>query len=332
MQQENWSGLARFVGVRDECISAGLLGRLAARMAELPSEFDDVLVENAKQRKTVRVGVAHRIAPQQPENIPMVEQFNAWVASSGFDGDRGVAGARGWLYSRLTFKIDYIDRVCGITSAQRRKLELAGRGDIKRFCDEVADKRRKLPFIEQSPEKVAEFRLECRRLFASFGNELFEDGSLLSKSIPKTLDLQQLIAFQTALRETTLLQHRAGVDLIVRSLDIAVGLCDQQRQRLTELLLQETTPLPRFGSGGIDLDLELMMREAAEIPAVKFLPICDDFQGRTLNALFTHFREGAARAAGESRSDQAEPIIVSLIDGLAAGSARSAGSCDTRGE
>ena len=65
-------------------------------------------------------------------------QIDRWLF--GLDGD--VDSARLLSESRLKSRIDYIDRLCSLTPDQRKKLELAGRGDIKRFFDQVAERKK----------------------------------------------------------------------------------------------------------------------------------------------------------------------------------------------
>src|SRR5262245_6097699 len=49
----------------------------------------------------------------------------------------GLAGARARLGQVLSKKIRLVDRVCGLDEVQKRKLELAGRGDVKQLFDRV---------------------------------------------------------------------------------------------------------------------------------------------------------------------------------------------------
>jgi hypothetical protein len=55
--------------------------------------------------------------------------------SSIFQTDRDATGARRRLDSQLSLQLEEIDRVCKLTEAQKVKLQLAARGDIKRFFD-----------------------------------------------------------------------------------------------------------------------------------------------------------------------------------------------------
>ena len=63
---------------------------------------------------------------------------------SGFSAG-GVArlGARTRLDANLALRIDDLDRACAVTELQKKKLKLAGLGDIKRYYDRVEDLKRK---------------------------------------------------------------------------------------------------------------------------------------------------------------------------------------------
>src|SRR6516225_3632447 len=68
-------------------------------------------------------------ARAQVQPIWTDEMFDQWV----FQQDRNVAGARRRLESQLTLRIDEVDRASQLTDAQKKKLQLAGKGDMKRF-------------------------------------------------------------------------------------------------------------------------------------------------------------------------------------------------------
>ncbi len=59
---------------------------------------------------------------------------------------------------RLRQKIAIVDRVCGLTGPQKEKLELAGRGDIKRLFDRVEK-------VARHFELVKDDRQEAERLY-----------------------------------------------------------------------------------------------------------------------------------------------------------------------
>ena len=68
---------------------------------------------------------------------PMLEESFADQIDEVFRTLRGPAGAQSKLDSSLSLRIGGLERTCHITEAQKDKLRLAGRGDIKRFFDKV---------------------------------------------------------------------------------------------------------------------------------------------------------------------------------------------------
>ena len=57
------------------------------------------------------------------------EMFDQWV----FQQSRNVAEARRRLDCMLALRIEEVDRAAQLTDAQKQKLRLAGKGDMKRF-------------------------------------------------------------------------------------------------------------------------------------------------------------------------------------------------------
>ena len=78
---------------------------------------------NAKQANAMAVLLA-----QQAANFDQLEQ---WV----FGRFGGSGGARNKLDSSLLLRIEDLERACDLTDDQKKKLRVAGRGDIKRHTD-----------------------------------------------------------------------------------------------------------------------------------------------------------------------------------------------------
>lgn len=84
-----------------------------------------------------------------------------------------------------------MDLICRLTDAQKRKLRLAGGGDIKRFFDRVETVR---PKADPAPDDVQ----RCGHLFLDRMDTarppragLFEQGSLFSKTLKTALTAGQ---------------------------------------------------------------------------------------------------------------------------------------------
>src|SRR5437867_3109060 len=68
-------------------------------------------------------------AQPRPAVVPTDEVLNIWV----FALPGGAVTLRSRLESSLQREVSRVDQMYGLTPEQMKKLELAGRGDIKRF-------------------------------------------------------------------------------------------------------------------------------------------------------------------------------------------------------
>ena len=87
-----------------------------------------------------RAGVQEKAEPEARQAAPsdrpvaltdeQFQQYERWVF-----GPTGVDGAREHLDATLQWKIRRVDDAFDLTRDQKKKLEVAGQGDIKRFFD-----------------------------------------------------------------------------------------------------------------------------------------------------------------------------------------------------
>jgi hypothetical protein len=106
---------------------------------------------------------------------------------------RDAAAVRREMNRFLRQKIAETDLICGLSDQQKQKLQLAGRGDLKRLFDRIDEGRRKLLNADESE---ADAILQALREGAASLNEAvrsdpFEQGSLFSKTWARTLTLEQ---------------------------------------------------------------------------------------------------------------------------------------------
>jgi hypothetical protein len=200
------------------------------------------------------------------------EQFHQWIDQVALGSEDGLPVARTDLETVLDLKIEYLERTCAITAMQKRKLQLAGRGDIKRFFDRVADHRQRYEEVKDSQQELGKLETEIQSLAKLRGKPMFEEGSIFKKTLSRLLSADQTARIEAAARQSRSFRHRAKVDLFVQSLDIVAGLSDRQRERLTELLLRETRPAR---NSFVDFDVEIVIAQTAELPESKIRPIFD---------------------------------------------------------
>jgi hypothetical protein len=95
------------------------------------------------------------------------------------------AAARDRLNVLLQLKIHEIDPTRHMTIAQKEKLRLAGRGDIKRFFDQVERKRTEFALLTADPVKCSQFIQELQPLRRRFAFGPFGEGSIFTKTLKR---------------------------------------------------------------------------------------------------------------------------------------------------
>jgi Leucine-rich repeat (LRR) protein len=101
---------------------------------------------------------------------------------------------RNWLDSQLRSKIAVVDRTMHLTDAQREKLQLAGRGDIKHFIDRIEQDRRQFESVTDdalTEDLLAILTRTTRRLKEKLDSGLFDDGSLFTMTLNRSLTSEQ---------------------------------------------------------------------------------------------------------------------------------------------
>jgi hypothetical protein len=242
------------------------------RFARAQDDDEPVENENAQAVNNLRTVMINQ--------GPNLEQMDQWV----FGRYGGSGGARNKLDSSLLVRIQDLERACGITEAQKQKLRLAGRGDIKRFFDKVEALKRK--FQQGQNEPNTNIWQEIQPLQVELNTGLFGDDSLYAKTIRRTLSADQAARFDSVSRERKSFRFRATVEWFVAHLDKGLGLTDLQRQRFVELLVNEAEPPKKFGLG----DYWYLLLQTARLPESKLKPIFDAPQWRLLSRQFVQAR------------------------------------------
>jgi len=128
----------------------------------------------------------------KPEPVPIIpaeDSFDDWA----FGGKSGEERFRNQLDKLLQRKIHEVEQVFQLTEAQRRKLKLAGRGDIQRLLEMVEDARREFQLARSDLRRLAELQKDLRLVELRVSDGLFEMGSLFAKTLRKMIDEKQLI-------------------------------------------------------------------------------------------------------------------------------------------
>lgn len=168
--------------------------------------------------------------------------------------DRNVLGgteveARNKCKNAISVRIAFVELSCQLTLDQRKKLELAGGGDVERFFCAYKHLKSEMKFGSLTMDEWNAMWQKMSPLQTRFQAGLHEHDSLLMKTVSSTLDHDQLEKFQD-------LQRRRAVGLYGKYLRVAVQMIEQQapltidqRTRLTDLLLEKADLPGYYGDG-----------------------------------------------------------------------------------
>ena len=204
------------------------------------------------------------------------QQFDQWVF--GNIGTANATIARNKLESLLTLNVEDLERNCGLNPIQKKKLLVAGHGDIKRFFDRVEELRKKFDKVKNDQNAFGLMWQDIQQLQAAFQAGFFSDTSIFNKAVRSTLNQEQVLKHENVLRDRLLYRYGARVDLAIELLNNSVGFTDDQRQQLLKLLTEEVRPPKRLGQNDYYAVLYLL----AKLPDQKVKTIFDDIQYKSL--------------------------------------------------
>jgi hypothetical protein len=259
------------------------------------------------------------VQPGQRVWVMTDDQFDQWV----FGAPRNPRGGRNKLDSLLTLHVDDVARICHLTEAQKRKLLLAGRGDIKRFFEKVDEKRKKFEKVKTDQNKIGEIYQELVPLQTFLQSGLFSQGSFYDKTLRTILSQQDQGACQARVEERNQFRYRAKIELVVTQLDQSVGFRADQRRRLIEHILSETQPPKRYGQ----YDYYIVLYQASKVPADKLKPLFEERQWALLQRSLNqgrgmeHFLRAQGLLPARAEGDVAVEFVKALRPQLRVGPA-----------
>jgi hypothetical protein len=206
----------------------------------------------------------------------------------GGDGD-----PREILERMVSLRIVELTLECSLTAAQVQKLQLAGKGDVKRFIDRLDDLARRLDDPAADAQVLRSVLADWNTIEMNWRTEFLGPGSLLTKMLKTTLTLQQATMRQVAVTDQRRQRYERSIAVATRSLQANLGLSDRQSARLAQLLIKETRPPRKFGNAS---DIPLVLFEAASLPEERLRPIFDDSQWQTLKRWLDAYKAGAGGA------------------------------------
>ena len=238
----------------------------------------------------------------QVQNFEMPEnQFDQWV----FENFPTVAAARKKLEQMLMLQMDDVDRACQLSEVQKKKLQLAGRGDMLQFFEQVEVVRKKFLLVRKDQQKFNEIWQDISPLQVKFQAGLFSDDSFYHKTLRNMLKGEQLSKYSLIDGERRKFQYRAKVELVVAMLENALPLRDEQRQKVITLIVEETNPPRSFGQ---QQDYYVVMWNISKIPEKTLKPLFSDAEWKILNQQFAQVRglEQWLKQSGALAKDEAD--------------------------
>jgi hypothetical protein len=256
-------------GERRACAQADEEKEDAPPAAERRGE--DVAIDGAMQREWMRAACK-----------PQVEQLRARALPR-------TPTERSPLERLLTHRITELKAQCALTDAQVKKLELAGKGDIKRFADRILDLSRKLDDSASRLEDLQAAFSDCESLKNNLNAGIFGDGSFLAKTLLKTLTPEQTARRARSLAEERQTRYERFVWKAVRTLQGNLALRDQQAERLARQLLAHSRPPREYGRV---FEFAFVVFQLSRLPEDTIKPIFEDRQWRELQGWFAPYKGG----------------------------------------
>lgn len=184
------------------------------------------------------------------------------------------------LESRLRKRVNQLARTADLSQEQREKLLLAGEWDIHHFVDRIVAIKEKYERLQATD--LNRLFQDVRPLLTAAREGIFDADSLFGKLLSKMLTPEQVARYEKTEQQRTLFQHRAGVRMTALRLSTALGLSDNQRQHLEEVLFHETRPTRINGSAFPAAYFLAVYVQLDRVPAERLKSFLDPWQWQAL--------------------------------------------------
>ncbi len=222
--------------------------------------------------------------PAQPDEAMTDDPFDQRIYGPG-----GPGAARNRIESDLAGEIGRIDQMYRLSPDQKKKLSVAGRGDIKRLFDRAEQAK---AILHRSKGVLIRIPRELRPLPNQVQLDLFGGESLFAKTLKSTLTTEQRACHE---REQ-LAFYRSRVEWMVPQIHHGLQLSDEQRRRFVDAIVEETRPLEKYGK----YDLLALLFQATRLPEGRLKTIFDDAQWGLLRQEFD--LRGGRRSSSPSKA------------------------------
>ena len=228
------------------------------------------------------------MVPAQPKQIFPI---NDRMTDSQFEEmilGKDLASAKKFLESRLDWEITRTNQLYQLSPGQKKKLETAGKGSMKRLFDRVEEAKVQFQRAGGDFAQIGPLLQEFEPFQQGQHAYLFGVDSMFAKTLKNTLTPVQI-----ATRAKTIYAER--VEWMASLLDKPLGLKPDQHQRFVRLIVEETPPLTRYGS----FDYDAVMYQTSRLPRDKIKSILDEAQLAKLLVRFSQADRMANILIGE---------------------------------
>lgn len=214
--------------------------QIAIRRLVVPKGGQRLVVDDDDDDAVQRVAEVERFVLSE-------QQFDQMVFGGGVrrvldgggrqvvDGQGSADGVRRQMESILDGEIRTVDARCSLNEAQKKKLQLAGRGDIARWLSRVSELRAKFTATPMDQRQYQAIMVELRPLRTVPQLGPFGESSLLRKTLRTTLSDEQLPRYRALVRERAV----QAVENALRILDsqTRTKLVGDNRQKFIDTLV-----------------------------------------------------------------------------------------------
>lgn len=214
-----------------------------------------------------------------------VDYLHAEFESLIFPADAETA--RQELVSSLTVEIGKVNRCCDLGPEQVEKLNLLGRGDIRRYFARFEASKDAFVNAIQRDEDQDRILENITPLKQTFQSGLFDEASLFYRGLPKILTASQAAQLEKSVRERLHARHLVDAEVACTWIGRGIGISYAQREKLLEFLLRETVPARRKGLA----DTQYLLWQLARLPREKLRPLFNANQFPDLLAYLAKFQD-----------------------------------------
>jgi hypothetical protein len=167
-----------------------------------------------------RISVNEKVGNRAPTLEEQLKGTDVCVYRWVFDHASDAVAAREQFDIRLRENVAAVNRRCGLTDTQRQKLELAGRGDLKRLLDRIETLETQLQIVRTEPAQLNALADEARRLRRGLIEPgLTDNASLFVKVLESVLTAEQFTRYKplrAVFRARGLVKtHRSGEVILI---------------------------------------------------------------------------------------------------------------------